>query len=274
MPAAVQTLGLPFLVSLVLLSILAYLGIHVLMREIIFVDIAFAQIAAVGAIAAHILFDVEPESFASQGYSFMAVLIAAVFFALVRRRIIQIPLEAVIGVSYAVAAASALFLVGIVPGGHIHVQEILSGSILWATWFDIVQCVVVFVIVGVCFILFRKPFKQISLGYERAVAAGLRVVLWDLLFYILLGIVITLAVQIAGVVVVFTFLIIPATVSALFSPHWGVRLIIAWLSGAAAVLSGLLFAQKLDFSVGPSVALFLGVLLIAGTIIRRLATRS
>lgn len=269
----IETLGLPLIAGLVLLSILAYLGIHVLLREIIFVDIAFAQIAAVGTITAHIFFDVEPGTLVSQLYSFLAVLVAALFFALVRRRIVQIPLEAIIGVSYAVAAASALFLVGIIPGGHLHVEEMLAGSILWATWSDIVECVIAFVIVGFCFLLFRDQFKRISVGYDGAEAAGLRVVWWDLLFYVLVGVVITLAVRIAGVVVVFTFLIIPATISALFSSRWGVRMVIAWLSGTVAVVAGLLFAQHLDFSVGPSIALFLGVILIAGALLRRLAAR-
>lgn len=257
-----QTLGIPFLACVVLVSILSYLGMHVLSREIIFIDIAFAQIATVGAIAAHMLLDAESASFISLACSFAAVLAAAMFFAAVRTHIVHIPLEAVIGVSYAVAAASALFLIGAGPGGHVHVQEMLSGSILWATWSDILQCTAAFAAVGGCFILFRKPFEAISADYEEAVRKGLRVMWWDLLFYVLFGIVITFSVRVAGIVAVFTFLVIPASISALFTPRWGTRLGIAWASGTLASLACLAFSQRLDFSVGPSVAMFLGVLLV------------
>ena len=138
----------------------------------------------------------------------------ATFFAVVRRRVTQIPLEAVIGVSYAIAAAAALFLVGVAPGGHVHIQEMLAGSILWATWGDVLWSTVVFAAVGLCFYLFRRPFRAISENYKEAIARGYNTLGWDFVFYAMVGVVITVAVRIAGVVLVFTFLIIPATLSA------------------------------------------------------------
>jgi zinc/manganese transport system permease protein len=254
--------GLPFLACLAMLSILCYIGIHVLKREVIFIDIALAQIAAVGAIVAHVVFHIHGHNVYSHALALGSTLIAAAFFAVVRRRIAEIPLEAVIGVSYAVAAASALFLVGVSPGGHVHVQEMLAGSILWAAWSDVAWSAGVFAIVGVCFYIFRKPFGAISEGYEDALARGYNTLGWDFLLYALIGLVITTAVRIAGVVVVFTFLIIPATLSAVFAVGWPARLAVAWTAGALSSALGLLFAARYDFSVGPAIALFLGSTLV------------
>jgi zinc/manganese transport system permease protein len=264
----VSVQGLPFLACLVMLAMLAYIGIHVLKREIIFIDIALAQIAAVGAIAAHVIFHFHGHSVYAHVLAFGSTVIAAAFFAVVRRRVVQIPLEAVIGVSYAVSAAAALFLVGVAPGGHVHIQEMLAGSILWATWSQIVWSACVFAAVGVCFYIFRKPFRSISDNYEGAVATGYNTQGWDFLFYTLVGVVITMAVRIAGVVVVFTFLIIPATLSATFASGWTGRLLVAWVAGAVSSALGLLFADRYDFSVGPAIALFLGAALVVIGLLR------
>ena len=264
----IEIFSQPFLVCLTMIAILSYLGIHVLQREVIFIDIALAQIAAVGAIAAHIAFGIHGHSFASYAWAFGFTLAASIFYSVVRRKVNQIPLEAVIGVSYAIAAAAALFLVGIAPGGHIHVQQMLAGSILWSKWKDLLLCGVTFSAVGFCFYLFRQPFKKISEDYERASREGMKVVWWDFLFYTLLGIVITVAVRIGGVVVIFAFLIIPATISALFSSGWGRRLVIAWIVGVVATITGFLFADYFDFSIGPAISFFLGVVLIVAGIYR------
>ena len=258
----IQTFSQPFLVCLTMVVILGYMGIHVLQREVIFIDIALAQIAAVGAIVAHIAFKAHGDSLLGYSVAFGFTLIASIFYSFVRKKITQIPLEAVIGVSYAIAAAAALFLVGIAPGGHIHVQHMLAGSILWATWKDFLLCVFIFSAVGFCFYLFRKPFKEISDNYENALRKGIKVVWWDFLFYALFGIVITLAVRIGGVVVIFAFLIIPATISALFSSNRGRRLVISWAIGIGATIAGLLFANCFDFSIGSAISLFLGVALV------------
>ncbi len=257
----IEVLGLPFLICLLMTIILSHLGIHVLKREIIFIDIALAQTAAVGALAAHIYCKLPTDSLLGYSCGLGVTLVAAAFYAFVRKRVTQIPLESIIGVTYAIAAAAALFLAGVAPGGHVHVGEVLAGSILWASWMDIGVGVLVFSGVGVCFYLFRSPFNRISEDYERAHREKLNVLWWDFFFYALLGIVITFTVRIAGVVVVFAFLIIPATISALFSSRWGPRLAVAGLSGTLSSLAGLLFAYRFDFSVGPAIAAFLGLVL-------------
>ncbi len=258
----VHTLGLPLLICVMMVGILSGFGIHVLKREIIFIDIALAQIAAVGAIIAHLAFQAHGDSALAYICAFGFTVIAAGCYSVIRKKVTQLPLEAVIGVSYAVAAAAALFLIGISPGGHVHIQEMLAGSILWATWIDVLWCGIIFAAAALLLIVLRTPFNKISENYEEALQQGINVIKWDFLFYVILGAVITISVRIAGVVVVFVFLIIPATISANYSLSLGKRWIFALISGVAASVTGLLFANHFDFSVGPSVSLFLGLILI------------
>jgi zinc/manganese transport system permease protein len=265
LPDFAQVLGVSFLACVAMTAILGFLGLHVLKREIVFVDIALAQVVAVGAIGAHLLFGASDDSLLAYASAFGLAVVAAAFYALTRRKVLQISTEAVIGVSYAIAAAVALFLLGVAPGGHVHAQHMLAGSILWVTWTDLLTSALVFAGVGACFYLLRRPFERISSDYDAAMREGTRVVAWDFLFYTLIGIVITFAVRIGGVVVVFCLLIIPATIAVMIARTLLTRLLIAWTVGVLGSFLGLLFADRLDFSVGPSVALLLGsVLALAG----------
>lgn len=269
MTELLATLGLPLLACLLMTAILGYLGLHVLKREVIFIDIAVAQVAALGAIAAHMSFHVHADSPQAFAAAFGATLMAAFFFAIVRRKVSQLSIEATIGITYAIVAAGALFLIGKSTGGHTHVQQMLTGSLLWVGWRDIGWAALAFVGVGACFRLLRHPFQQISDDYEKAVNQGFKVVGWDFLFYGLCGIVVTVAVRLAGVIVVFCFLIIPATISAMFAEKWGGRLLIAWTSGTFASILGLLSCYFFDFSAGVSASLFLGIVLIATSVLRK-----
>jgi len=256
----VAMLTLPLLACLLMGGILSYLGIHVLKREVIFIDIAVAQVAAIGALAAHLLFDVEDDSLLSYLFSFLCVLGIAAFYSITRHRVSEISVEAVIGISYAITAAGALFLMGVMPG-HVHAQEMLAGALLWIMWPQVLTALVVYAVVGVALWLFRKPLLAVSQDYAGAAARGMNVAWWDFLFYALLGAVITVAVRISGVVTVFTLLIIPATTSALLATGWFPRILLAWLTVVVAATSGLLFSYCFDFSVGPAIALCLGALL-------------
>jgi zinc/manganese transport system permease protein len=260
MSQLVQIIGLPFLMCLIIGTILGYFGIHVLKREVIFIDIAVAQVAAVGTLAAHLLFDAEEDTLVSYAFSLFCVLLISTFYAAARKKIVGLSIEAVIGISYAITAAGAMFLIGIAPG-HAHAEEMLAGKLLWVRGEHIVLCLAAFSAVAIFLCIFRKPLSKISQNYEEAATQGLHVIWWDFMFYGLLGTVITLAVRVTGVVTVFSFLIIPATLSALFCTNWVLRTFIAWSSATAASLGGLLFAYYFDFSVGPAIALFLGVAL-------------
>jgi zinc/manganese transport system permease protein len=265
----IQIIALPFLICIVMSFILGYLGIHVLKREVIFIDIALAQVAAVGSIIAHLAFEAHEDSLLAYVCSLGCVLITSMFYAVIRSKIFQISLEAIIGISYAVASAAALFLVGIAPGGHIHVQNILSGSLLWTSWKDVAVILLTFSAVGFCFHLIRRQLTNVLNEYRQAHNKRFEIIFWDFIFYLLLGIVITLSVQIGGVVVVFAYLIIPATISLIISSRLLVQLMIIWVMATAASITGLIFSYYLDFSIGPSIALFLGAELILIAIIAR-----
>lgn len=260
----------PFFVSLSMIVIFSYFGIHVLEREIIFIDIALAQMAAIGSALAFFIWYVEESSWIAYTFAFGFTVLASYFYALTRKRITQIPQEAIIGVSYAIAAAGALFMLGMASGGDVHMEEMLTGHILWAGWHDLTICVLIYGIVGLFHWIFRYRFKDISQNYHKQSMSDTKTELWDFLFYVSLGFVITYSVRLGGVLVVFTFLIIPATFSALFFRKWSSRLVLAWLMGIVAIIGGLIASFAGDFSFGPSIAAFLGLeLLVAALIVKR-----
>ncbi len=264
-----EMFGSPLVACLLMGALLSHLGMHVLKREVIFIDIAVAQVAAVGALAAHMIFDVEESAPVSYVCSLICVLVMAAFYAIARARIGSISIEAVIGISYAITAAGAMFLVGI-ESGHAHAHEILAGGLLWVTWRDVWIAAAVFAFVGLLLWVFRRPLSAVSSSHNVATAQNLNVVWWDFLFYALLGIVITVAVRLSGVVTVFAMLIIPATTSALLASAAIARLALAWILVAIGSLTGLLASYHHDFSAGPAIALALGMLLTAIAILVRL----
>ncbi len=276
---AIQFLFPPFVACFVILAILGYLGVHVLEREIIFIDVALAQIAAVGSALS--LFFFHGHSHEHEGVGFEARLlaigctfIAAAFFAFVSKKIARISQETVIGVSYAIAAAATLFLLAMATGGDVHMEEMLTGSLLWVQWPSIMLCASVYAAAGIFHYVFRSRFIRISTDYHEAEKSGINVMLWDFLFYASMGVVITYTVEIAGVLVTFAFLIIPATFSAMFAQSWRNRLLIAWGLGIAVSIAGLAFSYRFDFSCGPSMVSIMGIVLVIGAIGQKLIKSS
>jgi len=269
MNEALNLLAAPFAACILMTLMLGYLGLHVLKRDVIFVDIALAQFAAVGAIAAHFTLSVHADSPMALAFAWGATVIASLFYTLTRRFIFQIPLEAVIGISYAAAASAAMFLIAKGSSGHTHIQQMLTGNLLWVQWKDITLSSAIFALVGLIFWICRRPLHRISDNYEMAARTGIGIMAWDFIFYALCGAVITVAVRMAGVLVVFCYLIIPATVSALFASTWLHRILIVAATGAAASVAGLTFAYILDFSAGGSVALFLGLAVVGSALVAR-----
>ncbi len=267
----VEILGLPFLACVLMAVVLGYFGIHVLKREVIFVDISLAQIAAVASILAHIIFKSHNDSLTVYILAVGFIVFISAFYALVRKKITQISLEAIIGVTYAVAAATALFLVGVAPGGHIHVQHMLAGTLLWINASEIIWITIVFSAICLCVFLCRKPLHAVTQDYQEKLEIGLyKTLWWDFIFYVLLGTVIISAVKIAGIVVVFAYLIIPAAISFLFARQTTSQLFIIWVAAILASIGGLLFSYYLDFSVAPSIAALLGVELILTAIAKKM----
>ena len=240
----------PFLACLLLVAILGYLGVHVLARKVIFVDLAMAQIAALGAAAA-MLRGHEPGDRATYVLSLIFTLVGAAVFAITRTRSEKVPHEATIGLVYAMASAAGILLADLSPHGAEEMKGLLQGSIVWVTERQVLPAAAIIACVGAFQFVFRRRFLLISFDPDAARAQGLNVRLWDFLFYLSFGLVITSCVPIAGVLLVFCFLIAPAVAATMFAYSLRARLILGWLIGAAVSAVGLLFSY--DRPSGPTI---------------------
>ncbi len=265
MTEQLQVLALPFLACLILTGIHAYLGIHVLSRKVIFVDIALAQIAALGATLAYVLGH-DPRSEGAYWFSLCFAVLAAAIFALTRTRVERVPQEAIIGLTYAVASAAAILLADLSPHGAEHLKDLLAGSIVWVTPHQIIKTGILYSIIGAFHFVFRRTFLLISINPEEAYARGIRVRLWDFLFYLSFGVVITSSVQIAGVLLVFCYLVAPAVFAVMFSDSLRTRLALGWSIGTIVSAFGLLFSY--DRPSGPTIMVCFALVLILGGILR------
>jgi zinc/manganese transport system permease protein len=253
---------MPFLMCLVLTGIHAYLGFHVIAREVVFVDIALAQIAALGALAAFLLgYDLETwESYAA---GLACTLLGALVLALTRTQTRQVSHEAVIGVVYAVSSAGAVLLADRAPHGAEHLRGMLVGSILSVRGVDVVKVALLYALIGALHWLCRGPFFLISTDPDRAYREGWRVRAWDFLFYASFGIVVTSSVRIAGVLLVFSYLIVPALAGILLAQGTGARLAVGWASGTGVSLIAMIASAVLDLPTGATVVCAFGVSLAA-----------
>jgi len=262
-------LAAPFAACLVLVAILGYLGLHVLERKIIFVDLALAQIAALGAVVG-LIFGHEPGSAASFGYALTSTALGAVVFSFTRTRERGVPQEALIGITYVVVSAATIIVADLAPEGAEHIKELLAGSIIWVTWRSVLRILVICVAVGLFHYLFRRRFLAISENPDAAKAAGIALRRWDFLFYLSFGLVITVAVEIAGVLMVFAYLVAPAIVALTTTRRWGLRLATAWAVGAGASAAGLVASYRWDYPSGPAIVCALGALLLGFGLWRQL----
>ena len=269
MTQQLEVLALPFVACLILTGIHAYLGIHVLSRKVIFVDIALAQIAALGATLAFLL-GYDPRSEGSYWFSLAFAVLAAAVFALTRTRVERVPQEAVIGLTYAVAASTAILLADISPHGAEHLRDLLAGSIVWVTPHQVIKTGVLYSLIGLFHVLLRRRFLLISLDPAAAYAAGLHVRFWDFLFYLSFGVVITSSVQIAGVLLVFCYLVAPAVFAVMFADSLRMRLALGWGIGSLVSAVGLFFSY--DRPSGPMIMVCFAISLILGAVVRLVLT--
>ena len=258
----------PFLMCLVLTGIHAYLGVHVLAREVVFVDIAMAQIAALGATGAFLL-GYEVETWQSYAYALGATLIGAVVLALTRSRQRHVSHEAVIGVVYAVSSAAAVLVADRSAHGAEQVRGMLVGNLLSVTPFEVGKVAVLYALVGLLHWVCRKPFFLISTDPGGAYAAGLRVRLWDLLFYASFGVVVASSVRIGGVLLVFSYLIVPALAAVMLGGSVGTRLLVGWAFGTAVSVIGMIASAALDLPTGATVVCAFGLVLVVFGLISR-----
>ena len=255
----------PFVACMILVAIHSYLGLHVIAREVIFVDLSLAQMAALGTTFG-LLLRVAPDSITTHLLAVAFTLIGAAVFAASRTRGRgRVPQEAIIGIVYVVASAAVLLIADKAPRGEDVVKDILVGSILWVTWTTIAKLAAAYLAIGLFLFLLRRRFETVSFEPKRAEADGWRIRWWDFLFYAAFGIVITFSVPIGGVLVVFSFLVVPAVTAFLFTRNPRILTVISWTTGALASAAGLALSYKYDLPTGPVIVCTFGVILaIAG----------
>jgi zinc/manganese transport system permease protein len=250
---------LPFLTGLVLTGIHAYLGVHVVERGVIFVDLSLAQIAALGTTVAF-LAGYDLHSGVSYFWSLGFTIVGAAIFALTRvHHETRIPQEAIIGIVYAVSAAAAILVMSKAPQETEHLKDMLVGNILAVNTTTVIKTAVLYALVGLFHYIFRRKFLAISLGEGDKVG---NVKLWDFLFYTSFGFVVTSSVAIAGVLLVFSYLIVPSVAAMLFSHSIGKRLAIGWTMGALVSAIGILLSFRLDLPTGATIVCTFGIALV------------
>ena len=250
-----------FFECLILVGIHSYLGLHVLRRKVIFVDLALAQIAALGTTVGF-LFGILPGTTGAYWFSLSFTFIGAAVFSVLRFRHEKIPQEAIIGLAYAIAASVSILVIDKAPHGSEHIKEILTGSILWVKWSTILSAAIVYAFVGIFHYIFRRQFILISENPDEAYNQGLSVKFWDFLFYVSFGVVITHSVGTAGVLLVFVFLVVPAITSMLITDTWWKQLVIGWIMGLMVSVVGLYISYVADLPSGPTVVTFYGITLL------------
>jgi len=261
MPEIVQILLWPALACLVLTGIHAYLGLHVVERGVIFVDLSLAQVAALGATIAF-LCGADLHGSTSYWVSLGFTLLGAAVFALTHTRKSKIPQEAIIGIVYAVCAAAAVMVMDRLPEGAEHIKYILVGNLLAVTPHEVIKMAILYSLIGVIHWRWRKPFLAISTNQDEAFDTGYNVLWWDFLFYGTFGFVVTSSVAIAGVLLVFSFLIVPSVTAMLFTERIGTRLAIGWIMGTVVSFLGMYGSYKLDAPTGATVVCTFGLALL------------
>ncbi len=266
-----QFMMVPFLACLILTGIHTYLGQHVIERQVIFVDLSLAQIAALGASIALVMGH-ELNSPLSYWLSLAFTIVGAVVFALSRFKKSLIPQEAVIGATYAVSASLLILVLSLADEGDEHIREALIGKLLLVTDWEVLKMFLIYAAIGIFHYAFRKNFFMISKDHDEA-AKKLNVRLWDFLFYVSFGIVVTSSVKIAGVLLVFSFLVIPAACSFLFGTSTRQRLLIGWLIGFIASAVGMTCSYHFDLPTAPTIICILGAILYVSIFIKSMRTR-
>jgi zinc/manganese transport system permease protein len=246
--------------SLIIAGIHAYLGLHVVERGVIFVDLSLAQIASLGA-AIGVWQGYDAHDPAIYWLSLGFTLIGALIFASIKGHEAQVPQEAIIGISYAVASAAVILTMSKATGEAEHLKDMLVGNILSVQWPEVWSTAAMYAAIGLFHYVFRKRFFEISVDPQGAAARGVPVRLWDFLFYASFGFVVTRSVAIAGVLLVFCYLIVPSVGGILFSGRIGTRLVIGWIMGTVVSMLGMYFSVQFDLPTGATIVCTFGLAL-------------
>src|SRR5688572_9050213 len=271
----IEFLAAPFVASLILTGIHAYLGVHVVERGVIFVDLSLAQIAALGATIALLLpwSSGDPHGPDVYWISLAFTFIGAAIFALLRSRRARIPQEAIIGISYAVASAAAILAMSKSTSQAEHLKDMLVGNILAVSWPEVGKTAALYGLVGLFHYVYRRQFLLISMNPKKAEAEGLSIRLWDFLFCASFGFVVPSSVSIAGVLLVFCYLIVPSVAAMLYADRIGPRLAVGWSMGTIVSALGVYLSLVLDLPTGATIVCTFGVILVLMALVRPLVLR-
>jgi zinc/manganese transport system permease protein len=262
-----SVMGPALAACLLLTAIYVYFGLHIVRRGVIFVDLALAQVAAMGGTVAFLL-GYSLDGSGAYLFSLAFACFGSAVFTLARSREETVPQEAIIGIVYAVAAAATVLLVDKAPHGAEHIKYLLVGNILWVSWSTIAWLSLIILVVAFFHYYFRINISRVSVDPERARKDGVSVLLWDLLFYLSLAWVVTSSVQTAGVLLIFSFLIVPAVCGLLLSRSFRASLLLGWIVGVGVSLSGSALSYILDLPTGATIICLFGVtLLVIATLI-------
>ncbi len=258
---------MPALVASIFISgILAYLGIHVIIRKIIFVDLALAQIAALGSIVAF-FYNYHPETIQSHLFSFLFTILGAFLFAITKTKKEELPQEAIIGLTFAASSAASILVADKAPEGAEHIKEILAGTLVWITWNGVYKIIIACLIVGFIHFIFRRKFISLSTNQiPNNKLLSIRA-LWDFFFYLIFGLMITSIVNTAGILMIFSYLVAPALIGIMLTSDWLYRFLIGWLSAILGSVIGLWISYVYDFPTGPAIVVSLSFLLVLARIV-------
>jgi zinc/manganese transport system permease protein len=253
----------PFATAMIILLTHAYLGLHVIQREVIFVDLALAQIAALGGTMA-LLAGAEHGSNEAFFFALGFTLIGALIFSFTRSDDSPVPQEALIGTTFVVASAAVLLVSSFSAEGTEHLQETMSGALIWVTWPTVMKMAATYGAISLFHFVARRNLLATSFAPQRV--KHLRT--WDFVFYATFGVIITASVQVAGVLMVFSSLVIPAIIAFFFTRSFSRALIIAWSSGTVAIVAGLAISFSMDITTGPVLVVTFGSVLLVAVVLR------
>ena len=267
MTEAMRLFALQIILIAVVLVLHTYLGLHIIRRTLIFSDLVLDQLAAFGGLVG-VGLGIAYASPGSYVLAFAAVLLGAFLLAVINPRNPAIPREAVIGILFAMALVLSLLWTDKIPGGEAYVETTMSGYLLWVTWPLIRVTVLAYIVLIVFHYVLRHRFIALAerpgeVRHER---------LWDFLFFTTQGIITVLIVPIAGVLLAYSFLMIPAAIATLFTKKWGLATLLGWTFGFVACLLGLGSSYAWNLPYGPTLVLFLGLFFV-GAIALRAALR-
>ena len=273
--AILEFLTWPIIASLVVAGIHAYLGLHVVERGVIFVDLSLAQIASLGATLAILIpaLGGDPDGAAVYWMSLGFTFLGALIFSMVKGHEARIPQEAIIGITYAVASAAVILAMSQSSGESEHLKDMLVGNILSVSPGEVIQTALIYVAISVFHYVFRKRFLLISTDPKGAAAQGISIRFWDFLFYASFGFVVTRSVAIAGVLLVFCYLIVPSVAAMLYAERIGPRLAIGWIMGVIVSMLGMYFSVLFDLPTGATIVCTFGLVLVLMALVRPLFVR-